>query len=101
MAAANGKGHRANGGPENIDQSQRSIHSQSSPKQQESYQARYSILRADDDAIRPLEERDGSDDAAKEHYRECKEWEKRVCDDHGLTAAHSRVLIRIFLHLNH
>jgi hypothetical protein len=57
----------------------------------------------DDDIIKPISDRDEGtpEERSREHYREFKARETAICEDKGLTDAHSRVLWRVLLHFNH
>jgi len=56
----------------------------------------------DDDIIKPINDRDEIDEErSREHYREFNARAVAICEDKGLTDAHSRVLWRLMLHFNH
>jgi hypothetical protein len=67
-----------------------------------SYQDRYDKLRSDEDAIKPINDRDGTDaERRREHYVEFNAWLVRICKDPELTDAQKVIWVFIGLHLNH
>jgi Helix-turn-helix domain len=66
------------------------------------YQDRYNELRSDEDAIKPIDDRDGTDaERRREHYREFNAWLLRICKDRELSDAQKVILIFVGLHFNH